>query len=170
MKTVCFCKELLCGGAFRRLITTFLCSKKGFPSCESGRMKPEQQQFVPQVIIVHPNHSCSLSLLRFYPLITSAPPGGPCLAHIACSSRPELAGLFIRAPIALHLMHLSVPGWNPPPSLPLVATKRLGLAVTQTLPPSAGRWSLAAHSLWQLHIFQTLVSIEAIVSFRVASI
>lgn len=72
---------------------------KRFQGCWSSRMKLEQEHCVWQVIIVRPNHSCCLSLLRFYPLITSAPPGGLCLAHTACSSWQDLAGFSFANPL-----------------------------------------------------------------------
>lgn len=59
--------------------------KSGFGSSKSEGMKPEQQPVSGcpslRVIIVCPNHSSRLSLLRFYPLITSVPPGGPSVTH-----------------------------------------------------------------------------------------
>lgn len=157
------CEGLFCGGAFRALLATLLWSKKGFPSCKSGGMKPEQQQCVGRVIIVHPNHSCRLSLLRFYPLITSAPPGGLSLAHTACFQRPDLAGFSFFTPL-LYIRCVQASQGRTRHQLGPRSHKKTRAGCNSN--PVALRWSLAAHSSQQLHIFQTLASIEALESFK----
>lgn len=162
MEAVCFacCK-------IRGLHATVLLSKKEFPSCKSGGMKPEQQQCVRRVIIVRPNHSCRLSLLRFYPLITSAPLGGLSLAHTACFSQTDLAGFSFFTPL-LYIRCVQVSLVRSLHQLVPRGHKKTWAACNSN--SAALRWSLPTHSSQQLHIFRTLVSIEALKSFRVASV
>lgn len=121
--------------------------KNGFGGSKSEGMKPEQQPVSGcpslRVIIVRPNHSSCLSLLRFYPLITSAPPGGPSLTHSGWfsffySQTPPFSHLYV-LPVCLFQVF---PVLTSSPLTP--TTKRLMLRCNPnpSLPPYSDRYPL----------------------------